>query len=138
MKDGKLFMEERMVTQSLLARWYKGITRFTEIMDGIFSEKGKLYDRKSPVWHRIHFPHGFVQELRKKTDRIDQLLTDWDGFPGDVNWVEVQEELIDVANYARMFGALIDMVKEQDEQTSPQVLENLVQDFRDILQAEGK
>lgn len=136
MSNGKLFLEEDMVLQSLLAQWYKGIVRFTEIMDGIFSEKGKLYDRKSPVWHRIHFPHGFVQELRKKTDRIDQLLTDYEA--GSVKWEEVQEELIDVANYARMFGALIDMVNEHAEMKDSMVLERLIADFRDIMKAEGR
>lgn len=137
MSNGKLFLEEEMVIKSLLGRWYGQIERFTEIMDGIFSEKGKLYDRKSPVWERIHFPYGFIQELRKKTDRLDQLLTDYD--PNDlstVKWTEVSEELIDVANYARMFGALVDMVLWQDNQTPQEILGDLIEDFRGQLQVQ--
>lgn len=109
----KLFREEQRLLEGLLESWYNRIKEFTEKADGVFSAKGKQYDRESPVWERVRFPHGFVQELRKKTDRINQLLADYD--PDDMDSVDwsfasgVLEELLDVMNYARMLGALIIM-----------------------------
>ena len=109
----KLFEEEQKVLDALLAEWYEEIKSFTQDADGIFSEKGKMYDRTSPVWERIRFPHGFVQELRKKTDRVDQLLECYEA--GEVRWEEVSEELGDIFNYSRMFGALITMYLSRKE-----------------------
>lgn len=110
----KLFEEEQEVLDALLAEWYEEIKSFTQGADGIFSEKGKMYDRTSPVWERIRFPHGFVQELRKKTDRVDQLLERYD-YDNGVKWDEVSEELGDIFNYARMLGALITMYLSRRE-----------------------
>jgi len=112
----KLFEEEQGVLDTLLAEWYEEIKSFTQDADGIFSAKGKMYDRTSPVWERIRFPHGFVQELRKKTDRVDQLLEHYE--TGEVMWEDVLEELADIFNYSRMFGALITMyLTRKDEPT---------------------
>ena len=108
----KLFEEEQEVLNALLAEWYEEIKSFTQDADGIFSEKGKMYDRTSPVWERIQFPHGFVQELRKKTNRVDQLL---EGYDNGVKWDEVLEELGDIFNYARMLGALITMYLSREK-----------------------
>ena len=113
----KLFEEEQEVLDALLAEWYEEIKSFTQVADGIFSEKGKMYDRTSPVWERIRFPHGFVQELRKKTDRVDQLLECYEA--GEVRWEEVSEELGDIFNYSRMFGALIIMYLSRKEEMPP-------------------
>lgn len=110
----KLFEEEQGVLNALLAEWYEEIKSFTTNADGIFSEKGKMYDRTSPVWERIRFPHGFVQELRKKTDRVDQLLESY-GNEDEIKWEEVSEELGDIFNYSRMFGALITMYLSRKE-----------------------
>ena len=109
----KLFGEEQEVLNALLAEWYEEIHSFTQDADGIFSEKGKMYDRTSPVWERVRFPYGFVQELRKKTDRVDQLLEPYE--TGKVTWEDVLEELGDILNYSRMFGALIVMYLSRAE-----------------------
>jgi len=44
----------------------------------------------------------------KKTDRLQQLLAtfDSDNIISSVQWNVLQEELADIANYARMFGAI--------------------------------
>lgn len=110
----KLFPEEQTVLDTLLAEWYEEIKSFTEGADAIFSEKGKMYDRTSPVWERIRFPHGFVQELRKKIDRLDQLLEPYDRNE-PVRWGEILEELGDILNYSRMDGALIAMYLVRQE-----------------------
>lgn len=110
----KLFEEEQDVLDALLAEWYEEIKSFTQGADGIFSEKGKMYDRTSPVWERIRFPHGFVQELRKKTDRVDQLLEGYEEGK-EVRWEEVSEELGDIFNYSRMFGSLITMYLSREK-----------------------
>lgn len=115
----KIFAEEQKVLDSLLKEWYDEVDGFTEEANGIFSEKGKMYDRSSPVWDRIAFPNGFVQELRKKVDRIGQLLDAYDhGDFWSIKWGEVLEEDSDVMNYARMFGGLIRMlmVRATDKQ----------------------
>jgi len=113
----KLFEEEQGVLDALLAEWYEEIKSFTQSADGIFSAKGKMYDRTSPVWERIRFPHGFVQELRKKTDRVDQLLEGYE--TGEVTWDDVLEELGDILNYSRMFGALISMYLYRKDEPTP-------------------
>lgn len=114
----KLFGEEQKVLDGLLLEWYESIQRVTEEMNNIFGDKGKMYDRESPVWERIRFPHGFVQELRKKTDRLRQLLSGYvDGSLEGVNWGMrdgVLEELVDIANYARMLGGLIIMLQKRE------------------------
>ncbi len=110
----KLFAEEQRVLDTLLAEWYEEIKAFTEGADAIFSEKGKMYDRTSPVWERIRFPHGFTQELRKKIDRLDQLLEPYDRNEV-VRWGEILEELGDILNYSRMDGALIAMYLVRQE-----------------------
>jgi len=107
----KLFIEEQKVLDLLLAEWYEEVKGFQEDANGVFSEKGKMYDRSSPVWERINFPHGFVQELKKKIDRLSQLLDGYD--PNDffsVQWSEVEEETGDVHIYSAMFGGLIRML----------------------------
>lgn len=140
----KLFIEERALLGSMLQEWYEGMDGFSKAADGIFSEKGKMYDRESPVWERIRFPHGFVQELRKKTDRLTQLLSDYNeggaaaaGGP-QVNWDEVLEELRDIYNYSRMFGSLIEM-SQQRAKIDPRVtLEVMVDRIKGWLQKGGK
>ncbi|NIN63881.1 MAG: hypothetical protein GTO63_04030 [Anaerolineae bacterium] len=111
----KLFTLAQRVLEKLLDDWYAAQTQFTEQADGVFSEKGKQYDRLSPVWERIQFPHGFIQEIRKKVDRLLQLLADYDPtqpWPCGVNWGYeggVLEELIDIFNYSRMMAGIIIM-----------------------------
>lgn len=122
----KLFVEEQEVLDTLLAEWYEKIKSFTQDADGIFSEKGKMYDRTSPVWERIRFPHGFVQELRKKTDRVDQLLEHYAN-GGEVKWEEVLEELGDIFNYSRMLGALITMYLSRKASPTPGLDQRLYQ-----------
>jgi len=106
------FKEEQTVLSSLLAEWYDAMREVAVLGDGVFSEKARHYDRISPVWHRIGWPDGFVQELRKKSDRVEQLLQPGNG---EVNWDEVNEELVDIANYSKMFHALNLMVERRKE-----------------------
>ena len=116
----KLFHEEQAVLDTLLQEWYEAMRQFTEAADGVFSDKGKVYDRESPVWERVRFPHGYVQELRKKSDRLRQQLATYDGTMGSVDWSlegGVMEELIDIMNYARMMGAIIGMNLMREEGT---------------------
>lgn len=107
----KLFHEEQEVLDALLKEWYEGVERFHLNASKVFQGKGKMYDRESPVWERIFFPHGFVQELRKKTDRLRQLLSTNDG--EEVQWEDVLEELRDIHNYTSMFGAIIHMLESR-------------------------
>ncbi len=105
----KLFEEEQEVLDTLLEEWYSKVEEFHAEASRVFQGKGKMYDRESPVWERIMFPDGFVQELRKKVDRLRQLLAVNGG--EDVRWEEVLEELGDVHNYTAMFGAIIYMLE---------------------------
>ena len=104
----KLFNEEQVVLAKLLDEWYAELNIVTDEANGIFSAKAQQYDKDSPVWERIKWPHGFVQELRKKTDRVSQLLETDKPFADVAE--DVNEELIDIMNYARMFAALNNMV----------------------------
>jgi hypothetical protein len=138
----KLFDAEQAVLDYELAKWYEAIKEFTRTADGIFSEKGKLYDRKSPVWERIRFPHGFVQELEKKTDRLWQLLDTYSesnpsGSLGLSTWAEVQEELRDICNYSRMFGALTAMVLEEGEKSPQLKAEQFFMFLKESLKGKG-
>lgn len=108
----KLFEEEQEVLSKLLDEWYAEINEATKQADGIFSAKAKLYDKSSPVWERIAWPLGFMQELRKKTDRLVQLYESDKPFNEVVR--DVNEELIDIMNYARMCAALNVMVARRD------------------------
>ncbi len=111
----KLFTIAEKVLARLLEDWYEAQHQFTERADGVFSEKGRQYDRESPVWDRIRFPYGFIQEIVKKADRLKQLLADYDPnqpWPCGVNWGfdgGVLEELVDIFNYSRMMGGIIMM-----------------------------
>jgi len=108
----KLFAEEQEVLDRVLNEWYISMRDFHEGAAAVFLDKGRMYDRESPVWERIAFPRGFVQELRKKTDRLRQLLS-VDGGEA-IRWDDVLEELKDVHNYASMFGAIIYMVRRRE------------------------
>ena len=109
----KLFLEEQVVLDELLNEWYEAMKDVQERAAGVFSEKGKMYDRESPVWERIRFPHGFTQEIRKKADRVNQLLATYDPEDFDsVNWSfddGVLEEIVDISNFALMFAGLVVM-----------------------------
>lgn len=106
------FPEERTALAALLKEWYAAIEEFTNRCNGIFTEKAKQYDQQSPVWHRLEWPFSFIGEIRKKNDRIAQMLTNYDlADPvGSVDWAEVDEELSDIVNYARMMAAINFMV----------------------------
>lgn len=107
---GYRFAEEDAVLRALLDEWYNGMKDFEDQCRGIFSEKAKQYDVESPVWYRIEFPGGFLQEIRKKTDRIKQLLHDIDSlYHREVIWDDVLEELRDIHNFAVMLGSMIYM-----------------------------
>lgn len=106
------FKEETEVVTNLLHEWYQAMDQFTRACDGVASDKAEQYDRISPVWHRIEWPGGFVQELRKKCDRINQMLEVSNG--DNVDWDEVNEELRDIFNYTRMFGAINMMVQYRE------------------------
>jgi hypothetical protein len=111
-----MFRAERELIEKLVAKWYEEVRAVTEKMNGIFSEKGQMYDRESPVWRRMKWPWGFVQEITKKADRVSQLLVTFN--PDDlskVKWEEVEEELIDIANYCRMFAAVTRMMREDQK-----------------------
>lgn len=107
----KLFPEELHTLAELLEEWYAGIREFTEKCNGIFSERAKQYDKASPSWHRHPWPDGYVSELRKKVDRVDQMLTGYDPKDptGSVKWSKVQGELADLLNYSRMFASITEM-----------------------------
>jgi hypothetical protein len=110
------FTEEQKALAALLKEWYAGIEEFTEVANGVFSDKAKQYDRISPVWHRIEWPGGFVQELRKKTDRLTQLLANYnhslvDSYKQDA----IEEELVDIINYSRMMAAIGRMFVERNQ-----------------------
>ncbi len=111
----KLFKIAQRVLERLLEDWYDAQHQFTEQAYKVFGEKGQQYDRESPVWERIKFPHGFVQEVVKKADRLKQLLANYDHtqpWPCGVNWGYeggVLEELIDIFNYSRMMAGIIIM-----------------------------
>ena len=110
-----LFPEEKNVLHMLLQEWYAGIEAATMEADGIFSEKGKMYDRKNPAWDRMTWPTGFQHEISKKSNRVAQMF---DGFnpadPTKVNWDEVNEELGDILNYSRMLISLNEMMRARD------------------------
>lgn len=109
------FPEEQQALKGLLNEWYDALKAFTERANGIFTAKAAHYDRISPVWHRIEWPRGFVQELRKKTDRLAQLLAGFreDDVDGSVDWDAVDDELLDILNYARMAGGINEMVRRR-------------------------
>lgn len=113
----KTFLEEREVTRALVNEWYENIKRFQTYIDAVFSEKSKEYDVSSPVWERVEFPMGFIQEFRKKVDRLKQMFDGVDTMDiatfEHVNWKYVFGELIDVCNYARMCAGIAMMLLER-------------------------
>lgn len=110
----KLFNEEQVVLDALLVEWRDTMDAITKRADGIFSDKALQYDRTNPVWERIAWPEGFVQELRKKIDRLKQLL---EANGSEPKWSEIEEELCDILNYSRMFAAINRMVYERKHPT---------------------
>ena len=102
----EVFPEEYITVSRLVEEWYQDIADFTKTCNTIFSEKGERYDKTSPSWHRHTWPYGYADELRKKVDRITQLLIDYDPESHSANWDAINEELGDILNYARMFAAL--------------------------------
>lgn len=108
------FREEQEVLAELLDEWYRLIGDFTEEANVLFTEKAQQYDQVSPVWHRIAWPEGFVQELRKKTDRLTQLLANYDpSAPHTYKQSDIDEELRDILNYARMMAAIGRMMAQR-------------------------
>lgn len=113
----KLFEEEKRLHERILSEWYEAIELFTDRMDGIFSNKAKLYDKASPVWERVQWPGGFVHEITKKGNRVEQLFNGFDANDAmdSVNWSEINEELADIANYCRMLAAINAMMRRRQE-----------------------
>lgn len=113
----KTFPEERDLTRQLVLEWYEAIRRFQTKVDGIFSEKSEQYDVASPVWERIEFPTGFVQEFRKKVDRVKQLIDKLDADDPSsfdrVNWKYMFGELADICNYSRMCAGIAIMLLDR-------------------------
>ena len=111
-----IFPEERKVLSLLLDEWYEAIKEFTTGCNGIFTAKAKQYDQQSPVWHRLSWPHSFPGEIQKKNDRIRQMLTSYDSTnpTGSVDWNEINEELADIVNYARMMAGLNMMIGRRE------------------------
>lgn len=107
------FDEEFEVLDALVKEWYDEIKEVTAEADGIFSVKAVMYDRTQPVWERMEWPHGFEHEIVKKANRVKMLLTQLTKGFDAVNWDEVQEELEDIMNYARMLAALNRMMKKR-------------------------
>lgn len=102
------FPKEMKVIAELVQEWYDGIKTFTERCNGIFSERAQQYDHLSPSWHRHTWPGGYHDELRKKVDRVHQLLSTFqpDDVANSVRWEKLNGELADIVNYARMFASL--------------------------------
>lgn len=109
----KLFSEEKDLLADLLDEWYNAVKAFTNDMNRIFTEKGKQYDRESPVWERMKWPWGFTHEITKKANRVEQLLSAFDHSDpiNSVDWDEINEELVDIANYCRMLGGVTMMMR---------------------------
>ena len=109
-----LFQSEHELLQELLNKWYAAIKDVTTDADRIFNTKGQMYDRRKPVWERVAWPYGFIHEITKKSQRVEQLAT---GYKPDmiqsVNWDEVEEELLDIMNYCRMFAAITRMLRDE-------------------------
>lgn len=105
-----LFPKERRLLEELLDEWYRGVEEATEVADGIFSEKGQMYDRENPAWDRMKWPEGFVHEITKKGNRVEQLFSFNEE---DIDWDEVNEELTDILNYCRMLISLNNMMRRR-------------------------
>lgn len=141
----KMFPEEQEQLDKLLREWYQTIKDFTEWADDIFSERGKQYDRTEPAWEALNFPHGFAHEIRKKIGRVQQCLVTYQGRPlqgtptlvppsdRGVDWDTVVEELRDIANYSRMFGALVIMLQKRTD--GPQPTQPTRHTAQDVLEA---
>ena len=113
-----LFPEEKVMMTDLVDEWYQAIKEVTEEADGIFSEKGRLYDINDPVWARAEWPVGFIHEITKKANRVKQLMAGITVINSDDTMykvIETQEELIDIMNYARMFAAINKMLLKRHE-----------------------
>lgn len=108
----KLFNEEQVVLTRLLEEWYTEIKAITEEANGIFSAKAQLYDKNSPCWERHEWPFGFVAELIKKLGRVRQLVDSDRSFIDIAD--DVNEELVDIMNYARMYAAINNMIAKRD------------------------
>jgi NTP pyrophosphatase (non-canonical NTP hydrolase) len=113
----KLFPAERKVLEGLIDEWYEAVQKITAEADKIFSDKGKQYDVASPVWERMRFPYGFTHEITKKANRVEQLFeplgNGTDITETDLHWEDIQEELQDIMNYARMLAGLNAMLLER-------------------------
>jgi NTP pyrophosphatase (non-canonical NTP hydrolase) len=112
-----LFPEEAKLIEDLNDEWYDDIKAVTEIADSIFSSKGEAYDREKPFWTRAEWPWGDVHEISKKANRVEQLTSSFDpnNPMSSVDWEDVEEELVDILNYCRMFAAITRMLKRREE-----------------------
>ena len=113
-----LFPEEKVMMTNLVYEWYQAMKDVTLEADGIFSEKGMLYDVNDRVWARAEWPVGFIHEITKKANRVKQMMAGITVIDSDDTMykvIETQEELIDILNYARMFAALNAMLLKRHE-----------------------
>jgi hypothetical protein len=103
-----VFPEEQALLNQLVDEWYQEIKNFTELADGIFSERGAHLDKHSPPWMRHDYPHGYPHEMGKKVARIKQFMQE-----EEVPWNKVLDELKDICNYSRMMAAVVVMLDKR-------------------------
>jgi hypothetical protein len=104
------FPEEKALLSALVDEWYEEIRGFTTSCDAIFSERGRHLDKTAAPWDRHDGIRGYVHEIGKKIGRIKQFLQ-----CDPVPWDKVEDEFKDIANYSRMGGGLLRMLKRRRE-----------------------
>ena len=108
----RTFPEEQVVLDALLTEWYEAMGEIEESATDIFTERAKMYDRRSPAWDNLGFPHGFVHEMDKRILRIKQHLT---SYPNDIPWRAMMDEVKDLHNFVVMFGGVSLMLERREE-----------------------
>lgn len=108
-KEERLFKEE--------------IARFNELYrDGLqeaverFEDRAPYYDTDRPIWNRVMFPEGLINEVVDKAARLQNAWQNYQEGKLDAvqMWDKMIDEVPDIINYAAYLRSIIVIFREQE------------------------
>jgi len=107
---------ERALFAEQIKRFHDGYQMVMERAVKVFTEKAKLRDTTTPIWHTYRYPESFIDQVHQKIKRCDSTWAAAQA--GHVTEAEalqeIANELPDIINYAAYLAALIEIFRTEE------------------------